>query len=350
MMHGSLKLANGDIFSGDWHGEQQESVGELIHYTGMGNFLEFLTDPAIKGKIVLSTYPGIFNCSIDEEKFESDHIQAAGIITQQIIKADHLKKQSIGGLCLEQHIPVMSGMDTRAIMKRLQKGGEMPAYMAPKSDLKIVASNPIQKQTKKSKTFNSTGSKHVLILDFGLKQSLLSWLKSANIKATIVSPFISKEEVASMAPDGIIFSGGPGNPTSWKDQFPVFNKLAKAYPTIGFGLGHQILAAAFGAGIEKLKRGHRSFKQPIIHPETSQVFLSNQNHGYVVDEQSLKNTGFTVSYQSVHDGTVEGLEHGSYPITTYQFHPDGKNMKLESFMLNAYVHQLNQQKGEKIYA
>ncbi|MCM3109690.1 carbamoyl phosphate synthase small subunit [Lederbergia lenta] len=350
-MQGSLKLATGEIFNGDWYGEINESYGEVIHYTGMGNFLEFLTDPAVKGKIVLSTYPGILNSSTDTNKFESDHIQAVGVITQQTLPLNNIDNHTIAGLCMQQNIPVLTNTDTRAIMKRLRAGGEMPAKMVANEQLKVVdptPSTPIAVNT--NKKMNQSGSKHMVIIDFGVKKSLINWLIAENYKLTIVAPEMPANEIVALDPDGVIFSGGPGNPEVWKQNHSEYRKIAEKYPTIGFGLGHQILASTFGATVEKLARGHRSFKQPIIHTATNQVFLSVQNHGYAVDEQSLKDTGFSISFKSIQDGTVDGLVHDQYQIVTYQFHPNGKNVKLETMMLHSFFHQLDQQKGVKLYA
>ncbi|MEK3886475.1 carbamoyl phosphate synthase small subunit [Bacillus sp. FSL K6-3431] len=351
MMQGSLKLANGDIFNGDWHGEIHECYGEVIHYTGMGNFLEFLTDPAVKEKIVLSTYPGILNGSIDANKFESDYIQAAGVITQQILPLNHQDKKSIAGLCIQQGVPFMANMDTRAIMKRLRTGGEMPAQMVTQDELKVVVSNVSKVKSESThKKMNHSGNKHIVIIDFGMKKSLINWLTAENFKLTIVAPNIMVEELSALNPDGIVFSGGPGNPDLWMQFYQEYKKIAEKHPTIGFGLGHQIIASSFGATIKKLTRGHRSFKQPIIHTVTNKVFLSIQNHGFSVEEQSLKETGFSILYKSVQDGSVDGLIHDQYPITTYQFHPDGKNTELESMILDSFFHQLNEQKGVTLYA
>lgn len=348
-MQGSLRLANGEIFNGDWNGEIEESYGEIIHYTGMSNFLEFLTDPAIKGKIVLTTYPGILNSRLDTNKYESDHIQAAGVITQQPLPyiKDH---DNIAGLCIQQDIPLLTNMDTRAIMKQLRAKGEMPAKMVANEQLKGIISSPSAYSSYTNKVINQNGSKHIVIIDFGVKKSLINLFTAKDVKLTIVSPTMLAEDVEALKPNGIIFSGGAGNPDAWKQNYPEYRKLAEIYPTIGFGLGHQILASIFGANIIKLTRGHRSFKQPIIHTQTNQVFLSVQNHGYAVDEQSLKDTGFTISYKSIQDGTVEGLVHNQYRIITYQFHPNGINTKLESMMFHSFFQQLVQQKGVKLYA
>ena len=348
-MKGSLTLANGEVFTGLWHGNNKVSSGELVFYTGMGNFEAFITDPAVEGKIVLSTYPGIFNCEIDIDKFESEDLQIAGLVTM------HESSNEMNG-SLQQYfelndVPILTGMDTRAIMKRMRESGETQVKMHPHDPLHVVpAVEKKERVWKNKKVINPEGNKHLVVLDFGLKKSLITSLNKAGFMLTIVDHRITFKEVRALNPDGVIFSGGPGNPENSQQFFKEYKEIAKVFPAIGFGLGHQILALTFGGKVVKMKKGHRSFKQPIIHTATKQVYMSTQNHGYMLDEKCLKNHGFQISFKSVHDGTVEGLIHERYPIATYQFHPDGQNAELESMMIDSIIHQLKQHEGESIYA
>jgi len=200
------------------------------------------------------------------------------------------------------------------------------------------------------RTINPRGKTHITLIDFSVKNSLINWLVESDYKITIVPARTSAADIKALNPDGLVFSGGTGNPSSWKKYFPEYMEIAKEYPTMAFGLGHQILAEAFGAHIAKMKWGHRSFKHPIMHLESNEVYMSNQNHGYSVMEEGLEEAGYNISFQSIQDRSIEGLTHKKYPIATYQFHPDGKNPKLESIIKNAFSYQLKQAKGENIYA
>jgi len=350
-MEGYLKLENGEGFTGQWHGETYICSGELIFYTGMGNFLEFMTDPAVKGKIALFSYPGILNSCFDKEKFESENVQLAGIITQQDWIPTSQSNENLMSLFLENKIPVMTGMDTRTIMKSLLEVGEMPVQMLANNkaqsnihETNLAFAHPVKR------IVNPKGEKHLVVIDFGLKNSLVKWLNHNNYRLTIVPAQISAETIRSLEPDGLVFSGGPGNPVKWKNYFKEYSEVAKNYPTIGFGLGHQILGLAFGANVEKMKGGHRCFKQPVIHTTTKLVFMSNQNHGYAISEDGLAESGFFPSFTSIQDGTIDGLIHQDYPIATYQFHPNGKNAELESVIIDSFSLQMKQYKGETIYA
>jgi len=351
MMEGIINLSNGVSYTGHWHGEKTECSGEMIFYTGMGNLLEFISDPAVKGKIVLATYPNILNSYIDQEKLESDDIQISGLVIQQEYGefSGSIKKWLT--VFKEKCIPVMTGMDTRSIIKQLLKVGEAPVSMkANEGDLISSAKKVKELSTSTYKTINSNGKTHVVLIDFFVKKSLIKWLIQSDYKITIVPAEVTAEKVKALKPDGIVFSGGTGNPSSYKNCFQEYRKIAEEFPTMAFGLGHQILAEAFGANVEKMKWGHRSFKHPIVHVESKEVYMSNQNHCYSVLEEGLEATGFNITYQSIQDKSIEGLSHKIFPITTYQFHPDGKNPKLEKIIKRAFSNQVKQAKGVNIYA
>ncbi|MBS4199098.1 carbamoyl phosphate synthase small subunit [Bacillus sp. FJAT-49732] len=351
MMEGMIKLANGVTYTGHWHGDETECSGEMVFFTGMGNFLEFISDPAMKGKIVLATYPSILNSFIDQEKLESEDIQVAGLVIQQEYGKSSLSVKKWLTIFKEKCIPVMTGMDTRSIIKQLLKVGETPVFMkANEVDGKSTVKRSKVMSSFSYQTINPNGKSHIALIDFSVKKSLMKWLIQSDYKVTIVPAEITAEKMKALNPDGIVFSGGAGNPSNWKKYFPEYKEIAKEYPTMAFGLGHQILAEAFGAYIEKMKWGHRSFKHPIMHVESKEVYMSNQNHGYEVSEEGLEDAGFNISFQSIQDQSIEGLTHKMYPIATYQFHPDGKNPKLETIIKYAFSNQLRQAKGENIYA
>ncbi len=350
-MKGIIQLANNKQYTGQWHGDVTHCKGQVIFYTGMGNFLEFMTDPETKGKIVVATYPGILDSHFDPSKFESDDLQLTALIIQQELFVQSEREKNWLAFFKEKGIPIMSGMDTRTIIKQLLKDGEISAKMTADHH-KLEPKFDDQKSTshEKTKVLNPTGKTNLVVLNFGIKKSLLAWLKGFHCKLTILSAETSASTIAELKPDGVIFSGGSGHPADYQQYFEDYAKVAKSYPTIAFGLGHQILALAFGANVEKMKWGHRGFKQATYHTSTQQVYLTNQNHGYHISLQNLEETGFKPSFLSVQDDDIEGLIHKDFPIATYQFHPDGTNFKLESLIKDAYFQQLEQSKGEKLYA
>lgn len=351
-MEGSLILANGEKFTGQWQGKQKDHIGELIYFTGMARFQEFITDPANKGKIVIATFPGVLNSNLDHSKFESDQIQIGGLITQQDASMPiDVKGINVLDLFFEQNIPVLTGMDTRALIKRVKKEGEMPAIISSKHAVNRLSAH-MEDIYADSGTEHITpnGNKHIVIINFGYKKSLIQSLCQSGHKVTAVSGRIDISSVHSLKPDGIIFSGGPGNPLEWQKFFPDYKKLAMKYPTMGLGLGHQILALAFGANIEKMPAGHRNFKEAVIHTGSQKVFMSNQNHGYTVNEKDLKQHGFLVTFKNIHDGTVEGLVHEQYLVVTYQFHPEQIHNPLNELIFDHFFKTVNESKGASVYA
>lgn len=349
-MEGTLSLANGKEYTGHWHGNVNTCYGEIIFFTGMTHFIEFLTDPSVKGKIIVATYPGVLHTPIDADTFKNADLQLAGLITQQETIIPVSTHHSLMELLQANNIPVMTGMDTRSIMKQVTKSGEMPAMMKSTQSTKTSVQINQQSSNKEMKLNDHIEHKHIVVLDFGLRNSSIKWLQTLDYKITIVSAKSNLQVIQSLRPDGIIFSGGSGNPNDWNQYFEQYKKMASSYPTIGFGLGHQILAICFGASVEKMKWGHRSFRQPIIDIKTKLVYMSNQNHGYAVTHSSLKGTGLKPSFIAVQDDSIEGLVHEKYPIATYQFHLDGKNEQLETLILQLFSQQLMDNKGERLYA
>lgn len=353
-MKGYLMLQNGEHFTGKWYGEAKECIGELIFFTGMGHFQEFITDPANKGKIVVATFPAILNRPIDTKRFESDEIQIAGLITQyEYPDDDSFPQHSFMHSLIDQGIAILTGMDTRAIIKRLKLLGEKPALMTTMNRSANI--NELLKEKERphvvgKKEKLTEGNKHVVIVNFGYKKTLIQPFLEARLKVTIVPAHLSVHDVHTLAPDGVIFSGGPGNPEDWKSYFQIFKEIAVTYPTIGVGLGHQILAMSFGASIEKMKIGHRSFKEPIVYLATNQIFMSTQNHGFTINEASLHRSGFLVSFKNIQDQTIEGLVHERYNIKTCQFHPECENNQLNDLIFKPFIQEVNDSKGAAVYA
>lgn len=351
-MKGSLILANGEKFTGQWQGKPKDHIGELIYFTGMARFQEFITDPANKGKIVIATFPGVLNSDLDQSMFESDKIQIGGLITQQDASMPiDVKGINVLDIFYKQNVPVLTGMDTRALVKRVKKEGEMPAIISSEHTANRISAHTEDLQGDSGTEYIiPNGNKHIVIINFSYKKSLIQVLSKFGNKATVVSSNTDISSVNALKPDGIIFSGGPGNPLQWQKCFPEYKKLAMKYPTIGLGLGHQILALAFGANIEKMPTGHRNFKEPVIQPGSNKVFMSSQNHGFTVAEKNLKQNGLRVSFKNVHDGTVEGLVHEQYPVATYQFHPEQMNNPLNELIFNNFFRTVNESKGARVYA
>lgn len=347
-MKGSLKLQNDHIFEGIFLNRSQKCSGDIVYYTGMSNFQSFLSDPALKGKIVVCTYTNILHTKLNKDGFESEDIQAKALITQQKIASTDIQKGSLADYCIASNIPVLMDVDTRSVMKQLRLNGEMTAQVSSSLQVeKIFVAEKNSSEYSSDMILNPDGETHIVLVNFGVKKSLLTWLLQANAKITIVSPHQSLDTIETIKPNGLVFSGGPGHPEDYQDNFQVYKQLCETYPTIGFGLGHQIIAMMYGAHVTKLKHGHRSFKHPIIHVESNKVYLTNQNHSFDIE---LDHSDWQTTFKSVQDGSMEGMSHKYLPIQSYQFHINGQNIQFENELLASFQLQMKENEGVYIYA
>lgn len=338
-MKGYVVLESGEQFAGQWHGDQ-EAKGEIVFFTGMTGYQEVLSDPSFQGQIVVFTYPLIGNYGINPFDFESDGPKVSGVIVAEMENnPSHCDMTSTLSAYLNQmNIPYLTGVDTRAIVKRIRKHGDMRAVITTEPDyvsvkettaLETKAVVPVV-STKEIRTVNESGQPHIGVIDYGCKQAIIDSLIKQHAKVTIFPYNTPKEKIDRFHLDGILLSNGPGNPKQLVTLLPEIKALASSYPTLGICLGHQLLALAFGGDTEKLVFGHRGANQPVIDRATGRVFMTAQNHSYVVKEQSLQATAFTASYQNVNDGSIEGLTHASLPIKSIQFHPEASPGPLDS--------------------
>ncbi|MGJ7919571.1 carbamoyl phosphate synthase small subunit [Neobacillus sp. LXY-4] len=329
-MRGFLKLSSGEVFEGKWQTETSfdEICGEVVFYTGMTGFQEVLTDPSYKDQIVVFTYPLIGNYGINEADFESEMPHVAGVIVYEANEDvfHYQAKYSLKQYLEKWDIPLLDQIDTRALVKKIRDHGSMPAIISKqeKSDSAIELKKNCKVKavsTSEVKTVGS-GEHHIVVVDFGFKHSIVSSLVNRDCKVTVVPYNTTFEKILSLKPDGILLSNGPGDPKDIPAELGKIKKLLYKFPTLGICLGHQLTALALGANTTKLAFGHRGANHPVCDLATNQVFMSSQNHSYVVDEDSLFGTGLSTRFYNLHDRSVEGLTHDSLPLRTVQFHPE----------------------------
>lgn len=358
-MKGYLVLSTGETFAGEWYGSNEPAYGEVVFFTGMTGYQEVLTDPSYKGQIVVFTYPLIGNYGINGM---DEHMipQVSGLVMSECSEEGfHYESQStFSNYCKEKRIPMLVGVDTRAIMKRLRELGDISAIITNDLDevdfsqyTPMEEKNLVKEVSTKQIESYGNGDFHVILVDFGHKKSIIRTLVNMDCKVTVVPYDTPFEQIKSLAPNGIVLSNGPGNPKQVSQELNKIKQLAMAYPTIGICLGHQLLALAFGGDTEKLHFGHRGTNQPVQDLVTKRVYMTCQNHSYVVKEESLRNTGFTVRYKNINDGSVEGLTHEFFPITTIQFQPEahpGPSDSEEIFSM--FINEMRLSGREKEYA
>ena len=300
----------------------------------MTGYLEVLTDPSYAGQAVCMTYPLIGNYGITDD-MESGRPWPDGFIVRELsrIPSNFRCKGTIQDFLVKHNITGISGIDTRALTKILRDRGTMNGMITTnehfnfeeiKPKLKAYATGDVvSKVTCHEKSVLKGNGKKVALLDFGAKRNIAKSLNDRGCEVTIYPAHTKAKEILAANPDGIMLSNGPGDP---KDCGPIIDEVKKLYdsdvPIFAICLGHQLMALANGLDTHKLKYGHRGGNHPVKDLETGKVYISSQNHGYVVDTDGLDEKIAVPAFVNVNDGTNEGLKYTGKNIFTVQFHPE----------------------------
>jgi len=336
-----LVLEDGSTYEGLTFGAETTACGEVVFDTAMAGYQEMLTDPSFAGQIVIPTYPLIGNYGINKSDVESKQIQVRGFVVREYCTTPSHRQnnKSLHDYLLESNIPGLSGIDTRALTRRLRSAGVMmgilTSEMTSREALTELRNQPSYgsidfiKQVSATMPYRWESSLHqldtsyrVVAVDTGLKYNIARILKRLGCDITVVPATTSAEDIVSQNPDGIVLSPGPGDPALLDYMITTVKQLVGKKPIMGICLGHQLIAHAFGARTFKLKFGHRGGNHPVRDLSTGRIYITTQNHGYAVDAQSLKG-GLQVSHINSNDGTVEGLSHKELPLFSIQYHSEG---------------------------
>ena len=342
-----LILANGKVFEGTSIGTEGKVIGETVFTTGMTGYLETLTDPSYFGQIVTQTFPLIGNYGVINEDFESKKSWVRGYIVRELCeKPSNFRCQdNLNSFLKAQNLIGIQGIDTRQLTKILREAGVMNGMIASGKDaekIETILKNPSEKEELLSeikkyaivdavKSVQSlckedfpvkSAAHHVVLYDFGAKANIKRELEKRGLKVTVVPYNTTAEEILKDAPDGIMLSNGPGDPAENTGVIAEIKKLCETkIPIFGICLGHQMLALARGAKTSKLKYGHRGGNQPVKDLDSGRVFISSQNHGYAVENDSLPSFA-KLRFINTNDGTCEGIEYTDIPAFSVQFHPE----------------------------
>ena len=345
-----LVLEDGSVYRGEGFGAHTSAHGEVVFNTSMTGYLEMLTDPSYAGQIVVPTYPIIGNYGINEVDFESRKVQVAGFVVRgHCLEPSHATStMNLHDFLASQAIPGLSGIDTRALTRRLRTQGVMMGMIAvdesPESALARLRDLPkygeldFVKQVSTDRAYRwdrstpdfqmppshrdtpPTGQK-ILVSDYGLKYNILRILRSRGCEVMAFPAATTAEEILDRSPDGVLLSPGPGDPELLDYAVETARGLIGRVPIMGICLGNQVLARALGGRTYKLKFGHRGANHPVRDLATGLVRITAQNHGYAVDPDSLP-PELEVSHVNLNDGTVEGLRHKSLPAMSIQYHSE----------------------------
>jgi carbamoyl-phosphate synthase small subunit len=347
-----LALEDGTLFEGRSFGAPAERSGEVVFNTALTGYQEVFTDPSYSGQIVILTNPQIGNYGTNQEDNESARPYIEGLAVREFSSiASNWRSDSQANSFLSRHgIPVISGLDTRALVRHLRSRGVMRGVLSsveshgptlverarniPRMeglDLASRVSTPERYEWTKAVDACSPSEPvatppaarfHVVAYDFGIKLNILRRLCQVGCRVTVVPALTSAEDVLSLKPDGVFLSNGPGDPEPLQTQVGNIRKLIGKVPIFGICLGHQLLGLAVGGKTYKLKFGHRGANHPVRNEITRRVEITSHNHGFAVDPDSLNLSKVEITHVNLNDQTLEGFRHRSHPVFCVQYHPE----------------------------
>jgi carbamoyl-phosphate synthase small subunit len=342
-----LVFADGSRFVGESFGAPGEVCGEVVFNTAMTGYQEVITDPSYRGQMVCFTYPHIGNYGVNEEDVESRGLHLSGVIVRDYSRSysNWRGVGSLENLLARNGVVGITGVDTRAITRRLRTAGAMTGIISSLDDdhetlLAKVRAHPSMEGSNyvddvacaKAWTWESATMLaaqlplietrfNVVTLDCGVKFNILRSLAERGCAVTIVPAAARAEEILERKPDGLILSNGPGDPAALSGIIAEIRTLIGKLPIFGICLGHQLIGSALGGSTFKLPFGHHGANHPVKNHLLGRVEITSQNHGFAVDPASVPACA-EITHTSLYDGTVEGLRHRHEPLFSVQYHPE----------------------------
>ena len=338
-----LILETGNVYSGLGYGAKNNSIGELVFNTSMTGYQEVITDPSYKGQIIVFTYPHIGNIGICKEDKESDQIWLKAIITREIpTKSSNWKSEKdFNDYLIDNNLPGLAEIDTRKLTKMIRDKGNLLGMIVRdniehKEALSQILRYKNNNLESKSIFYSEERRKiikydntirdpilHIAILDLGCKASIFNIFKIFNCKISVLNSNCSIDTVKKLSADAIIVSNGPGNPECYVDAVNLIKEIViKEIPILGICLGHQLLGIALGAKIEKLQFGHHGINHPVKDLSSGKVFITSQNHNYVLSRETLPPV-LSITHVSLFDNSIQGFTHNKKILVGFQGHPEG---------------------------
>ena len=398
-MKSFLILEDGTVFEGTHIGARKEIVSEIVFNTSMAGYLEVLTDPSYAGQAVCMTYPLIGNYGICRDDMESKRPWPDGFIVRELsrIPSNFRCDITIQQFLEDNGVPGIAGIDTRALTRILREKGTMNGMITTDSSynletiipkLKAYTTGRVVERVSCAEKYTLAGTKElaengplsgsasfrkesfeagvrekkpslvrslngaglrVALLDLGAKENIAESLAARGCEVTVYPAWTAAEEILADHPDGIMLSNGPGDP---KECTNIINEIRKLYasdtPIFAICLGHQLMALATGADTFKMKYGHRGGNHPVKDLETGRVYISSQNHGYVVDTDKLDSAVAVPAFINVNDGTNEGLSYTGKQIFTVQFHPEAcPGPQDSSYLFDRFIEKIKTKSNSK---
>lgn len=336
-MKGYLVLENGRIFTGRLLNDCIMAEGEVVFSTAMISYQDIITDPSYYGQIVVMTYPLVGNVGFNEKSFASNAAMVKGLVLREAtdFPSHYEMETDLISFLNKSEIAVLTEIDTRALTRVLRNQGTMggiitdridnPALLAEKARKasEAVTGDMVKYVSRKNIMKFGKGNKKVVLIDLGTKKGVIESFTNRGCQVIAVPANCTYSDILDLNPDAIFVSDGPGDPRSIDYVVNTVKNLVGHKPILGIGLGHQVIALAMGASIRRLDFGHRGSNHPVKNLSNNRVYITTQNHGYVIDEKTMADTALEVTMRSLNDGTIEGIKHNSLPIISIQFEPEG---------------------------
>ncbi len=349
-MEAILALEDGRLFRGKGYGARAERGGEVVFNTSITGYQEIFTDPSYAGQLVCLTYPHIGNVGANPLDNEAARPYIEGLIVRDFSEvASNWRSQQTTEAFLAAHgVPIISHIDTRALVLHLRRQGAMRAVLSTASldsealvararSLPEMVGLDLARTVTTAKSYEwsepsielarlssaeKPGVHHVVAYDFGIKQNILRRLVDVGCRVTVVPGDTPAADALALKPDGVFLSNGPGDPEPCTYAIDAVRKLAGRVPVFGICLGHQIMGLALGGKTFKLKFGHHGGNHPVKNLHSGKVEITAQNHGFCVDPDSLNAKEVELTHINLNDQTLEGLRHRSLPLFSVQYHPE----------------------------
>lgn len=350
-MKAQLILENGARFSGTLFGACKDVVGEVVFTTGMTGYQETITDPSFAGQIVTMTFPLIGNYGINLEDMEASKANLKALVVRE--KCDYpsnfRNEMNLDDFLKQQNVVGLEGIDTRALTRMIRDHGVMKGVIAlgeisdseAQHRISLLDNSTVIMQTTTTTqyTLNDAGRMHVAFIDMGAKDGILRDLQKRDCKITVFPADVKAETVDAVNPDMVFISNGPGDPLDAPGTVETVKELAKRHRVCGICMGHQIIGLALGCKTDKLKFGHHGGNHPVKDLETGTVYVTSQNHNYIVSDLPAD---VEESFINVNDNTCEGIKHKTLPIQSVQFHPEAAPGPLDTgFLFDRFLRGIN---------